>query len=202
MLTIPFVVRPPPGTRVPCVTRRPEPARVLFHAAIASSVTRRTTPWRCRPRPLEAWRGAPSGYGASAFSEATRSLATVAETLGSRPSGSDATTCADARSVARATATRACRPCADRVTGTRFSECLLAWLSGRLVARIRDADASAASCVARRRRRPPGPAGLTAAGLPSAPRRSPPSRRPRAGPPRGRAFAPPCVAAEAFAEEA
>ena len=46
-----------------------------------------------------------------------------------------------ARSLARATATRACRPCADRVTGTRFSECLSARLSGRLVARIREADA-------------------------------------------------------------
>ena len=46
-----------------------------------------------------------------------------------------------ARSLARATATRACRPCADRVNGTRFSECLSARLSGRLVARIREADA-------------------------------------------------------------
>ena len=30
-LTIPFVVRPPPGTRVLCVTGRPEPPRVLCH---------------------------------------------------------------------------------------------------------------------------------------------------------------------------
>ena len=46
--------------------------------------------------------------------------------------GSDATTRAGACSVARATAARACRRCADRPTGKRFSECRSTWLGGSL----------------------------------------------------------------------
>jgi hypothetical protein len=45
---------------------------------------------------------------------------------------SDAAARADARLVARATAMRACRTCAARATGKRFSECRSAWLSGSL----------------------------------------------------------------------
>src|SRR5450755_3399026 len=53
--------------------------------------------------------------------------------------GSDATTRADACSVGRATATRACGPWADRAAGKRFSECRSAWLSGSLRAAGSDA---------------------------------------------------------------
>ena len=53
--------------------------------------------------------------------------------------GSDATTRADACSVGRATATRACGPWADRAAGKRFSECRSAWLSGSLGAAGSDA---------------------------------------------------------------
>jgi hypothetical protein len=44
----------------------------------------RTTPLAIRLQSLKAWRGASSGHEASEFSEASRSLATVAETLGAR----------------------------------------------------------------------------------------------------------------------
>ena len=105
-------------------------------------------------------------------------------------------------------------PCEGAVGGERRSsssevQSILSLMFGRgcvgesVSVEVVIVSTSAASCRAgRRTRRPPGPAGLTAAGLPSTPRRSPASRRPRASPPGGRAFAPPCVAAGAFAEEA
>ncbi len=54
----------------------PAANRQLCHTADA--------PWRYRPWPLKAWRGRSSGYQASEFSETNRSLATLADTLGSR----------------------------------------------------------------------------------------------------------------------
>jgi len=75
----------------PNANRRPRRA-TRFNTGIATPRTRSPArsrdgrlPWPYPPWPLKAWRGASSGHGASEFSVASRSLATVAETLGSRP---------------------------------------------------------------------------------------------------------------------
>ncbi len=57
--------------------------------------------------------------------------------------GRDATTRADACSVGRATARRACRTWADRAAGKRLCECRSAWLSGSPGAAGSDAAAAA-----------------------------------------------------------